>query len=275
MHYLLYYEAADDYTNKRAPFRGDHLQKIQQAYQRGEIVLAGALADPADGAVLVFRDPAKAAEFAKSDPYVLNGVVRSWRVRTWTTVIGDGIFLNTLGRRSGRPEPAEYPPYAKAYIDAVAGDDALHSLTSQLERTAELLRPVSDRAASEFSYAPGKWTLKQVLGHIIDTERIFSYRAVRIARGDATPLPGFEQDDYVKSANFNGCPLPALIEEFRLVRRGTIALFQGLSEDAWRRVGVANQFNVSVRGIAFLIAGHAQHHLTILQEKYRSLLALA
>ena len=115
MHYLLYYEASDDYINKRAPFRGDHLQKIQQAYQRGEIVLAGALADPADGAVLVFRDSAKAAEFAKSDPYVLNGVVPSWRVRTWTTVIGDGISLPMpahLSGRPGRPEQGEYPPYA-------------------------------------------------------------------------------------------------------------------------------------------------------------------
>jgi uncharacterized protein len=91
VHYLLFYEVADDYVEKRAPFRGRHLQKIQQAYERGEIVLAGALADPVDGALLIFRDSAKAEEFARMDPYVLNGAVKSWRIRKWTTVIGDGM----------------------------------------------------------------------------------------------------------------------------------------------------------------------------------------
>jgi len=90
MHYLLFYDVVDDYVNKRTPFRSVHLQKVQQAYERGEVVLAGALADPVDGAVLVFREADKAEAFAKSDPYVVNGLVRSWRVRKWTTVVGDG-----------------------------------------------------------------------------------------------------------------------------------------------------------------------------------------
>lgn len=258
----------DDYVNKRGQFRNLHLQKLQVAYQQGELVLAGALADPVDGAVLVFRDAGKAEEFAKSDPYVLNGLVHHWRVRPWTTVIGDGVLQIGSAPVIGRPEPSEYAPYAKAYVDLVVGNDVMQVLASQLEETVALLKSLDERRRSEFAYAPGKWTVKQVLGHVIDSERIFAYRALRIARSDTTPLPGFEQEDYVNSANFNATALPVLLDEFRITRLGTIALFRSLPAEAWSRAGVANQFNSTVRGLAFQLAGHEQHHVKILREKY-------
>lgn len=168
----------------------------------------------------------------------------------------------------GRPDTSEYPPYAAAYVNLVVGDDVLSILAAQLEESTALLKPVDDHRASEFAYAPGKWTVKQILGHIIDTERIFSYRALSIARNDATPLPGFEQDDYVAAGSFNERTLVSLIDELRVVRRSTIALFQNLPQQAWLRHGLANKYNVTVRGVAFLAAGHGMHHVKILREKY-------
>jgi uncharacterized damage-inducible protein DinB len=117
-------------------------------------------------------------------------------------------------------------------------------------------------------YAPGKWTVKQVLGHIIDAERIFSYRALRIARDDNTPLPGFEQDDYVANADFNSLSLTELLQEYSAVRRATILLFRHLPADAWTRRGTASDNEVTVRALAYIIAGHDQHHYRILCERY-------
>jgi len=268
MHYLLLYDVVDDYVARRTQFRNQHLEKARRAFELGELVLGGALADPVDGAALVFRESYQAEVFAKTDPYVLNGLVRSWRVRTWTTVIGDGIFPPGVAHPSGRPQPSEYAPYEQTYVDLVEGGNVVSALASQIQQTAAALAKIDDRRASEFTYAPGKWTIKQVLGHMIDTERIFAYRALRIARGDTTPLPGFEQDDYVKSANFNAQPLARLIGEFRTVRHGTLALFQGLPDDAWLRRGVANHSSVTVRGLAFHIAGHELYHMKILRERY-------
>jgi len=268
MHYLLFYDAVDGYVEKRVPFRSSHLERLEQSHQLGDLVLAGALADPVDGAVLVFRDQGAAEAFAKSDPYVLNGLVREWRVRPWTTVIGDGIPHAGIRSDSGRPEPSEYPPYAKVYVDLVAADDLLYALNSQLEETTRFFKSFGDRRASEFSYAPGKWTIKQVIGHVIDSERVFAYRALRFSRGDTTPLPGYEQDDYVKVGNFNEISLPRLLADYRTVRESTIALFRDLPKEAWRRGGLANNFQVTVRGLAFQIAGHEQHHLKIVRERY-------
>ncbi len=168
----------------------------------------------------------------------------------------------------GRPDTSEYPPYAAVYVNLVVGDQILPILAAQLEQSTALLKSVDDRRASEFTYAPGKWTIKQILGHIIDTERIFSYRALSVARHDATPLPGFEQDDYVAAGSFNERALNALIDEYRAVRQSTIALFQNLPQQAWLRQGIANKYSVTVRGLAFLAAGHELHHVKILREKY-------
>ena len=174
--------------------------------------------------------------------------------------------MNTM--TPGRPESSEYPPYAAVYVNLVAGDEILSILAAQLEQDMALLKSVDDRRASEFSYAPGKWTIKQILGHIIDTERIFAYRAHHVARNDAAVLPGFEQDDYVAAGAFNERTLKSLIDEFRVVRQSTIALFENLPQQAWMRQGNANKYSVTVRGIAFLAAGHEAHHMKILREKY-------
>ena len=168
---------------------------------------------------------------------------------------------------SGRPDASEYAAYAKAYVDLVAGDDVLHALRTLVDETVGLLQPLGE-GGSATAYAPGKWTVKQVLGHIIDTERVFAYRALCVARNDATPLPGFEQDDYVRFGPFEHCAFASLLDEFRVVRAGTVALFRDLQPEHWMRRGVANKFNVTVRGLAFCTAGHELHHRKILREKY-------
>jgi uncharacterized protein YciI len=273
MHYLLFYDVADDYVERRTPFRAAHLKQIREAFEHGELVLAGALADPVDGAVLVFRDAAAAGRFAATDPYVLNGAVKSWRIRNWNTVLGDGALAPRIEpasdktRTPGRPDPSEYSAEAAIYVDLVEGGDILRAFEEQLADALTLLQPLTAEAAQS-AYAPGKWTVKEVLGHVIDTERIFTYRALRVARGDATPLPGVETDDYMEPARFNTRPLGALLQEFRVVREATLALFRNLPADAWMRRGTVNNYSATVRGLAFTSAGHERHHVKILREKY-------
>lgn len=166
-----------------------------------------------------------------------------------------------------RPASSEYLPYYSRYIDLVHGEDILATLKHQLRESLALLACVSnDESVSK--YAPDKWTVREVLGHVIDSERIFAYRAMRIGRGDQTPIEGFEQDDYVKGGNFNHVRWSALVEEFDLVRRSTILLFSGMQEEAWMRTGTANNAAVSVRALAWIIAGHELHHRGIIEQKY-------
>lgn len=160
-----------------------------------------------------------------------------------------------------RPKPGEYNEYYQRYIARVP-DDVMSALANQTDETVALLKGVD----GEFRYAPGKWTVSEMLGHLIDSERIFAYRALRIARGDQKPLAGFEQDGYVQNAPH--CSLADLIEEFRVVRQSTILLFRHLDEAAWSRTGTASEYPVSVRALAFLIAGHELHHRAVLKEKY-------
>lgn len=166
-----------------------------------------------------------------------------------------------------RPAEDEYAPYAKQYVSLVSGTDVLDTLAAQLKQTTTLFSGRSERDG-DFRYAPDKWTVKEVVGHIADTERIFSYRALRIARGDQTPLSGFEQDDYVRGAHFNSRKVRDLVEEFADVRLASLALFRSLDAEAWVRRGSANNSAVSVRGLAYLIAGHELHHRRILEERY-------
>ena len=119
-----------------------------------------------------------------------------------------------------------------------------------------------------YRYAPGKWSINEVLGHVIDSERIFAVRALRFARADAAPLPGFEQDDYVRSASFDSCSLADLAAELEAVRRSTVFLVRHLSEEAWMRSGIADNAEVSVRALAYIIAGHELHHREILRSRY-------
>lgn len=167
----------------------------------------------------------------------------------------------------GRPEPGEYAPYYDRYIALVPGADILATLDSQ-RRQMLLLLSGRDDSDGDFRYAPDKWTAKQVLGHVCDTERVFAYRALRIARGDRTPMEGFEQDDYVRNGPFTQCPLAEIIEDYIAVRRATLTLLRNLDEPAWTRRGIANNNEVSVRAIAYTIAGHELHHRRILEERY-------
>lgn len=166
-----------------------------------------------------------------------------------------------------RPQPGEYAPYYDRYIALVEGDEILNTLDRQ-RRQAMLLLSGRDEEDGNFRCAPGKWSAKEVLGHVCDTERIFSYRALRISRGDRTPIEGFEQDDYVRNGPFTGRALSDLVEEFIAVRRATISLLRNLDEPAWLRRGVASKNEVTVRALAYIIAGHELHHRRILQEKY-------
>jgi hypothetical protein len=170
---------------------------------------------------------------------------------------------------SSKPAPDEYAPYYDKYVSLISDGDILATLEKQPSAIASLLSTRKE-ADGDLRYAPGKWSVKEVLGHVIDTERIFSYRALRIARNDRTPMEGFEQDDYVKYGPFAQCSLATLVEEFKSVRLATLSLFRGLDEAAWVRRGVANKNQVSVRAIAYIIAGHETHHKKILQEKYFS-----
>jgi uncharacterized damage-inducible protein DinB len=166
-----------------------------------------------------------------------------------------------------RPVPGEYAPFYETYISKVKGNDIVGILEAQRLQMAQLFAARSERDGN-FRYAPGKWTVKEVLGHVSDSERIFVYRALRIARADQTPLSGFEQEDYVRGGNFAERTLADLAEEFALVRAASIALFKSLSKEAWQRRGVANKNEVSVRALAFIVAGHELHHRLILEERY-------
>ncbi len=168
---------------------------------------------------------------------------------------------------TARPEPGEYAPFYETYISKVKGSDILGILDAQRLQMAQLFAAHSERDGN-FRYAPDKWTVKEALGHVIDSERIFVYRALRIARGDQTPLASFEQDDYVRGGNFAERTLADLAEEFGLVRAASIALFRSLQREAWQRRGVASEKEVTVRALAFIVAGHEIHHRLILEERY-------
>jgi len=165
------------------------------------------------------------------------------------------------------PLENEYTPYFGRYVSLVATTDIVATLESQIEKTAALLDGLT-AAQGHYRYGPEKWTINEALGHIIDTERIFAYRALRIARNDQTPLPGFEQDDFVKDGPHRGSVLANLMEEFRCVRRSSVFLFNGLQPEAWTRMGTASQNPISVRAIAWIIAGHEVHHGRIFRERY-------
>lgn len=166
-----------------------------------------------------------------------------------------------------RPATDEYLPYYSRYIDRVPEGDVLTTLSEQISETLALLRGLPDSVAS-YRYAPDKWTVNQLVGHVIDTEKIFGYRALRFARADTTPVPGYEQDDYARNSTFDSYPLSELASELEAVRRSTLYFFRHLDDDAWARRGVANNAEVSVRALAYIIAGHELHHREILRTRY-------
>jgi hypothetical protein len=169
--------------------------------------------------------------------------------------------------RIAKPQESEHDPYYSRYISLVPGNDVIETLRQQISATVELLSGLSESVGNH-RYAPSKWSVKQMLGHLCDAERIFAYRALRIARGDVTPIEGFEQDDYVRNGPFEHYRLADLVEEFAVVRRATVLLFEHLEEAHWMRIGTANGKVISARALAYIIAGHELHHRNELQQKY-------
>ncbi len=167
-----------------------------------------------------------------------------------------------------RPRPGEYGAHAEADIARVEGDDAVEALARQAREVEALFGNLSEAAIAGLRYAPGKWTPKEILGHLIDDERIFAYHTLCIARGDPHPLESFDENAYVAGANFEERALHDLLREYALVRAATIALFESLTDEAWLRQGTVSGYTASVRGLAFHIAGHELHHLGVIRARY-------
>lgn len=173
--------------------------------------------------------------------------------------------MNT--RIVGRPEADEIPSHYAGYIKRVPETDPVMVCASQIEETAALLRGLSDTDAM-YRYGRGKWSIKEVVGHLADTERIMAYRALRIARGDTTALPSFDENAYVPVAKFDTRSLADLVGELRTVRAATLALLRTFDAEAWRRRGTASGKPVSVRALGFMIPGHERHHVEVLRTRY-------
>lgn len=166
-----------------------------------------------------------------------------------------------------RPEKGDYSTYAGKYVALVPDGDIVERLANQLEEMTSYWSSLSEEQAL-YRYEANKWSLKELLGHIIDSEAIMSYRLLRIARGDTTMLAGFEQDDYIPTAGFDAVPIQALIERYVLTRRSTLSLLRTLPEDAWSRRGNANGSEVTALALAYIIAGHEIHHRNMIRERY-------
>ncbi len=166
-----------------------------------------------------------------------------------------------------RPEKNEYAAYYETYVSLVEETDVVSVMENQLSEVQDLLAGISEEK-SNFRYADGKWSIKELLGHLIDGERIFAYRALRVARADKTPMEGFEQDGYIENGNYDKRTFADLIKEFSMLHQADVIFFKSLSDEAWLRVGTANDTEVSVRALAYIMVGHIRHHTNILRERY-------
>ncbi|WP_159883296.1 DinB family protein [Paenibacillus puerhi] len=167
-----------------------------------------------------------------------------------------------------RPNRDEYNDYYAVYVGLVPAGDLEAILRSQENETLDIYRPLSEEQA-RYRYAPDKWSLKEMLGHLTDTERVMSYRLLRISRGDMSPLAGFDQDEFVQESGFDNLPLALLLEDYQAVRASTLTLLRTLDARKLARKGVANGSEVSVRALACVIAGHEAHHLNVIRERYK------
>jgi len=163
--------------------------------------------------------------------------------------------------------PSEFAPFYKNYITELGGVELIETLTDSHNLLVEIIRKLPEDKLN-YSYAKDKWTIKEMLQHLMDTERIMSYRALRFSRNDQTEIPGFDEDFYVENSNGKTRTKESLQNEFSLVRNSTIALFNSFSEIMLTKIGNANNNKMSVRALGFIIAGHQMHHLKVLQEKY-------
>lgn len=169
--------------------------------------------------------------------------------------------------RSARPDETEFAPHYAAYVSRVPDGDIIETLRSQVDATISLARSLAEEKGAR-RYAPGKWSVREVLGHLADTERIMAYRALRVARGDATPLAGFDENAFVENARFDERTLSSLADDLAVARQATLALLAPLNDAEFRRSGSANGAPVTVRALAWIIAGHERHHLAMLRERY-------
>jgi len=169
--------------------------------------------------------------------------------------------------RRTRPQPDEYNPYFDRYISRVPDADIIDVLGSQIEETVALLKNLPETMGGH-RYAPDKWSIREVIGHMSDGERVFSYRALRFSRSDPLPVEGFDENEFVANARFNERTIADLTSEFEHLRRAAIHLYAGLDEEGMSRRGIANQNEISVRALAFVTAGHESHHLDILRTRY-------
>mgnify|MGYP001819614147 CR=1 FL=1 len=167
----------------------------------------------------------------------------------------------------GRPHKDEYSTVYEGSIGKVPDGNVLLMLERNITQTVDLLNSIGEDKGA-YRYAPGKWSIKQVVGHMSDSERVFSYRALRFARGDTTPLPGYEENLYADIANFDRQTLAVLAHEFHAIRQSTLALFKSFDDDMWLRKGKASDVEFTVRALAYQIAGHEIHHVGIFQERY-------
>lgn len=168
-----------------------------------------------------------------------------------------------------KPSPQEYAPFYQGYIDAAGTGDLIEQLEISMHEFIRYVQEVP-LGKHDFRYAEGKWTLKDIIQHLIDAERIFSYRALRIARADQTPLPGFDENQYVPVAGADRRHLKTLLEEFAAVRHATLLLFKSFSDDELLRTGTASNATISVRALGFITVGHMKHHQRIFSERYLS-----
>jgi hypothetical protein len=168
-----------------------------------------------------------------------------------------------------KPAPTEYAEYYGKYVSLVPESDIVQAMKAEGVQTVELLRGLTEEQGN-YAYAEGKWTIKELIGHINDTERIFAYRLLRFARNDSTPLEGFDQDPYVLASNYNALSLTDVVDEFAAIRQVTLATLKNLDAEAWTRAGIASDNSVTVRALAYIMLGHERHHVAILKEKYLS-----
>jgi len=166
-----------------------------------------------------------------------------------------------------RPGNTEYAPHYGDYVSAVPDGDVIDLLQRQIRETTSVLGRI-DEAKSRFRYAPGKWSIREVVGHLSDAERGFTYRALRFARSDATPLPPFDENAWAEVSNADQRPLRELTAEFEAVRGATLALFRGFTPEEFARAGTASGHHITVRALAYITAGHERHHLNVLRERY-------
>ena len=166
-----------------------------------------------------------------------------------------------------RPETTEFAPYYNNYISLIEGNEAMSVLEAQSAEMRSMFSDVAEEKGT-FAYAEGKWTIKELLSHLIDGERMFAYRVLRISRGDKTPIEGFEQDGYIENSNANNRSFAELLDEFDLQRRSNLLLLNNISDEGSKRIGTASDNPVSVRALTYIMAGHVRHHIHILKERY-------